>query len=54
MTKEGIRLTVANEYTVSRLLGIGEDDVYAIPPYQREYKWGKQKENEFFDDIQDN
>ena len=47
-------MTVANEYTVLRLLGIGEDDVYAIPPYQREYKWGKQERDEFFDDIQDN
>ncbi|WP_019531273.1 DUF262 domain-containing protein [Dasania marina] len=43
-----------NNYPVSTLLDIESVVVYAIPRYQREYKWGKGSWDNLFDDLLEN
>tara|TARA_R110001583_G_scaffold153666_2_gene305384 strand:- start:1271 stop:3082 length:1812 start_codon:yes stop_codon:yes gene_type:complete len=43
-----------NNYPVSTLLKVEADVVYAIPRYQREYKWGKGSWDNLFDDLLEN
>jgi len=43
-----------NNYPVSTLLDIESSVVYAIPRYQREYKWGKGSWDNLFDDLLEN
>lgn len=43
-----------NNYPVSTLLDIESSVVYAIPRYQREYKWGKASWDNLFDDLLEN
>lgn len=43
-----------NNYPVSTLLDIESSVVYAIPRYQREYKWGKSSWDNLFDDLLEN
>lgn len=43
-----------NNYPVSSLLDIETAVVYAIPRYQREYKWGKWEWDALFDDLLEN
>ena len=38
-------------YPISQLFDIETNVVYAIPPYQREYTWGKREWEALFDDI---
>ena len=40
-----------NNYPVSTLLDIESNIIYAIPRYQREYKWGKGSWDNLFDDL---
>ncbi len=40
-----------NNYPISTLLDIESHIVYAIPRYQREYKWGKGSWDNLFDDL---
>ncbi len=45
----------ANSYEVSRLFNIeGNEVVYTVPRYQREYSWGKSQWESLFDDILEN
>jgi uncharacterized protein with ParB-like and HNH nuclease domain len=53
MALRGINM-IAHDYTISQLLAIGEDVIYAVPPYQREYKWGKTQRDDFLEDINNN
>ena len=41
-------------YPISTLLGIESNIIYAIPRYQREYKWGKGSWDNLFDDLLEN
>jgi uncharacterized protein with ParB-like and HNH nuclease domain len=44
-----------NKYPISQLFDIqGNDVVYAVPRYQREYTWGKNQWENLFDDILEN
>jgi len=47
-------ITAVNNFPVSVLFNIFSNVVYAVPRYQREYKWGKIHWENLFDDILDN
>ena len=44
----------ANSYPISQIFDIESRSVYAVPRYQREYSWGRNQCEKFFDDIVEN
>lgn len=44
----------ANDLAISELLNVDVPVVYTIPRYQRNFTWGRQEWEEFFNDINDN
>jgi uncharacterized protein with ParB-like and HNH nuclease domain len=47
-------VTSVNNFPISVIFNIDSNVVYAVPPYQREYKWAKIHWEKLFDDILDN